>query len=202
MLTSFVSLQELRQAAEKELSAKQAGIPPAEDLDQAKLVHALQVQQIEREMQSQALTKTFAKVDALRATYQDFYDMAPVGYLTLALSGEILALNRRAAKFLGLKKQTLPEQILREFFDAASLASLDACLSEVQTTSAEVFAQSLLIRRRPQMPLYVNLQAWASRDTVTDEATIRLAMTDVSALKMAKEDVIRVLDGVASHAVD
>ena len=202
MSTSFFSLQGLRQAAETELAAKQVGITPAEDLDQVRLVHALRVQQIEREMQSQALTETFAKVDALRAIYQDFYEMAPIGYLTLSLSGEILALNRRAAKFLGLKKPPLPEQNLREFFDPASLASLDACLSDVQKTSAEVVAQSLLIRRRPQMPLYVSVQAWASRDTVTDEPTIRLAMRDVSALKMANEDVIRVLASGASYAAD
>ena len=202
MSTNFFSLRGLRQAAEKKLAAKQAETAPAVDLDQVQLVHALQIQQVEREMQSQTLTETFAKVDALRATYQDFYEMAPVGYLTLSLSGEILALNRRAAKFLGLKKPALPDQNLREFFDPASLASLDACLSEAQKTSAEVFAQSLLIRRRPQMPLYVNVQAWASRDTVTDETTIRLAMMDVSALKMAKEDVIRALDSATCHPAD
>ena len=201
MSTNFFSLRGLRQAAEKKLAAKQAGMVPAVGLDQVRLVHALQVQQIEREMQGQALTENFAKVDALRATYQDFYEMAPVGYLTLSLSGEIIALNRRAANFLGLKKPVLPEQNLREFLDPASLVGLDACLSAVQKTSAEVFAQSLLIRRRPQMPLYVNVQAWASRDTVTDEPTIRLAMMDVSALKMAKEDVIQVLHDTADHAI-
>ena len=153
-------------------------------------------------MQSQALIETFAKVDAMRASYQNFYEMAPVGYFTLSASGKVLALNRRAGKFLGLTKANLPERSLREFFDPVSLPSLDACLLEAQKTNAEVFAHALLIQRRPQMPLYVNVHAWASRDSTTDEATVRLAMMDVSALKMAKEDVIRMLNSASSHPTD
>ena len=194
MNTGLVSRLGLRQAAEKALAAKQAWILPSEDPDYLKLIHELQVHQIELEMQNEVLAETFAEVDAWRAKYQDLYETAPIGYFTLSLAGEILALNQRAAALLGLEPAILTGRTLREFFDGAALTSLDALLSVAQTSQVEAFAQPLLIQRRLQMPLYVNLQARMGRDPASGEAEICLAMMDVSALKMAKEDVVRALN--------
>ena len=200
MTTRLVSLPGLRKAAEKALAARQAWIAPSEEPDHLKLIHELQVHQIELEMQNEVLAETFAEVDALRAKYQDIYETAPVGYFTLSLDGEILELNRHAGTLLGLEPAILTGRTLREFFDPASLASLDNFLSAASASREEVFVQSLLIRRRLQMPLYVNLQARARRDRAGAESEIRLTMMDVSALKMAKEDVVRVLNSASGHA--
>ena len=91
----------LRSEAEKQLASRKAWLTPDRGVDQLKLIHELQVHQIELEMQNEALAETFAQVDALRAKYQDLYEFAPVGYLTLSTEGGILELNSRAASLLG-----------------------------------------------------------------------------------------------------
>jgi PAS domain-containing protein len=86
-------------------------------MDQRRLVHELQMHQIELEIQNEELTQTLVEVNALRAKYLDLYDFAPVDYFTLDTQGNILELNWRAAKLLGQERKRLVGRPLREFFD-------------------------------------------------------------------------------------
>jgi PAS domain S-box-containing protein len=183
----------LRSKAEKQLAARKAWAVPDGGVDQLKLIHELQVHQIELEMQNQVLNETFAHMDALRAKYQDLYEFAPMGYLTLSTDGNILELNGRAASLLGQNQHSLPGRALREFFNAASVAGLDKLLEDAKSHIHEVSAHSLELRRPRQLPVYVNAQAQAFTEPLGGETRIRLAMMDVSALKMATEDVIHAM---------
>src|ERR1700693_6280082 len=78
----------LRRRAEERLSEKRESQRPdageqrtAEDTE--RLVHELEVHQIELEMQNHELRQARARVDALLAQYTDLYDFAPAGYVTL-----------------------------------------------------------------------------------------------------------------------
>jgi hypothetical protein len=61
--------------------------------DPQRLVHELQVHQIELEMQNEELRQTRAMADGLLAQYTALYDFAPVGYLTLNERGRILLMH-------------------------------------------------------------------------------------------------------------
>jgi PAS domain S-box-containing protein len=187
----------LRKAAEKQLASEKAWLPPPVDLDNLKLIHELQVHQIELEMQNELLAETFAQVDALRAKYQDLYEFAPVGYFTLSNTGTILELNRRAAELLGLEAGELVGQQLREFFGPASLAELELFLQTANQSSAEVSAPALMLRARLKLPIYVNAQARAYADHASGQQRVRLTLIDVSALKMATDDVVQVIGKVS-----
>ena len=52
-----------------------------------RLVHELQVHQIELEMQNEELQQARAEVEAVLGQYTDLYDFAPVGYFTLDRDG-------------------------------------------------------------------------------------------------------------------
>ncbi len=80
-----------------------------------KSVHELQVYQIELEMQNEELRTTQLALDFERSRYQNLYDMAPMGYLTLSQSGEILHINLKAASLLGLPRSQLINKPLRRF---------------------------------------------------------------------------------------
>ena len=80
-----------------------------------KALHELQVYQIELEMQNDELRTTQLALDFERSRYQDLYDMAPVGYLTLSLGGEITHINLKAASLLGLPRSQLINKPLRRF---------------------------------------------------------------------------------------
>lgn len=189
-----VTEAELRSEARQRLASKQVWHEPDARMDQLRLIHELRVHQIELEMQNELLTETLASVNALRAKYHDLYDFAPVGNFTLDLRGHIVELNLRAASMLGRDRAKLLDRPLREMFDPSSLPALDKLLTSAQNSADEVFAQSLQIRRPLPVPFYVNAQAHAFMDEASGQTLVRLALMDVTALKMATDDMVLVIN--------
>ncbi len=83
--------------------------------DMLKLVHELEVHQIELEMQNEELVK--ARMEALEAAekYADLYDFAPSGYFTLSKDGEIIELNFAGAQMLAKERSYLKNSTLGFF---------------------------------------------------------------------------------------
>jgi len=187
---------QLRSEALQRLPHKNLWGAPAGKVDSHRLVHELQVHQLELEIQNEELTQTLTEVNALRAKYLDLYDFAPVGYFTLDTQGNIVELNLRAAKLLGRERRALTGRPLREFFDPQALPRLDAFLSTAEYSPDEVFAEALpsLRSKSMLMPMYVNAQARAYVDPKSGQKRIRLVLMDVTALKVAIDDVARVIN--------
>ena len=82
----------LRKRAEERL-IQAAVAAPTTDWDKARLVHELQVHQIELEMHNEELRHAYEEADFLRERYADIYDFAPVAYFTLDPLGVILDVN-------------------------------------------------------------------------------------------------------------
>ena len=93
----------LRQRAEARLQQTQPAAP-ATPWDAERLLHELQVHQVELEMHNEELRHSYGEADALREKYADIYDFAPVGYFTLDAQGVILQLNLAGAILLGVKR--------------------------------------------------------------------------------------------------
>ncbi|MFZ2269218.1 MAG: diguanylate cyclase [Azonexus sp.] len=93
----------LRQRAEARLLQTQPAVP-ATPWDAERLLHELQVHQVELEMHNEELLHAYGEADALREKYADIYDFAPVGYFTLDAQGVILQLNLAGAILLGVKR--------------------------------------------------------------------------------------------------
>jgi len=92
----------LRQQAENRLTHKGSNaLLPLSEGEMQKLIHSLEVHQIELEMQNDELIK--AKEEALIASNKiiELYDFAPSHYFTLSKKGEIIQLNHLGAKMLG-----------------------------------------------------------------------------------------------------
>ena len=109
----------LRQKAEEIFSEKGGRFP--EDTmtlspeETRQIVHELRVHQIELEMQNDELHRAQDELDASRAHYSDFYDLAPVGYFTLSEQGLILEVNLFAATLLGMPRSELFKQPISRF---------------------------------------------------------------------------------------
>ncbi len=98
----------LRRRAEKHLKAPapERGFPQEEDETQ-RLLHELQVHQLELEMQNAELSQARDEVETVLSNYTDLYDFAPVGYVTLDFAGVVRAANLTAAGLLGMERSRL-----------------------------------------------------------------------------------------------
>jgi PAS domain-containing protein len=75
--------------------------------DIRKLVHELEVHQIELEMQNDELRNKQMEIAEARDRYLDLYGYAPVGYFTFDKRGTIAEVNLTGANLLGLPRARL-----------------------------------------------------------------------------------------------
>jgi len=97
---------ELRRRAEQRLAVKQAS--PAETaIDEKRLVHELQVHQIELEMQNEALREARLQSEIALERFTELFDFAPVPYFSLCSKGIIQQANFRSESLLGIERSAL-----------------------------------------------------------------------------------------------
>jgi PAS domain S-box-containing protein len=107
----------LLQRAEKLLSKNSQIVSKIEDKDVKKLIHQLQVHQVELEMQNQELRKAQAEIEESRTKYSDLYDFSPVGYFTFSQAGEIVEANLPGAGLLDVERTDLLHRPFSAFVD-------------------------------------------------------------------------------------
>jgi PAS domain S-box-containing protein len=69
--------------------------------------HELSLHRIELELQQEELVQSQCDLEKSLLKYRDFYDFAPLGYLTLDQKGVIVEANPMAAKMLGVERSRL-----------------------------------------------------------------------------------------------
>src|SRR5512133_2424911 len=96
---------ELRRKAEERLPAKTVELHlPRTEEEMQRLVHELEVHQIELEMQNAELSQARDEVEKALARYTDLYDFAPVGYFTIDREAGISAVNLSGASLLSVER--------------------------------------------------------------------------------------------------
>lgn len=107
----------LRTEAEAKITREQIALvnpQPGEELLH-KLLHELQVHQVELKMQNDELRQTQIAMEESRDRYVDLYDFAPIGYLTLSREGMISEINLTAADMLGIVRKQLVSRRFSQF---------------------------------------------------------------------------------------
>ncbi len=106
----------LRQKAEELMRLKSSGIAASlSEIETLKLIHELEVHQVELELQNDELRQAWAEAEVANDKYIRLYDFAPSGYFTLSGNGEIIELNLSGAKMLGKDRQHLKNRLFRFF---------------------------------------------------------------------------------------
>jgi len=80
-----------------------------------RLVHELEVHQIELEMQNEELHRAQEEIKSSRDKYVELYDFAPVGYFTFDTCGLIREVNLAGAKLLGIERSMLVDRLFSSY---------------------------------------------------------------------------------------
>lgn len=149
-----------------------------------RLLHELQVHQLELEAQNQALREAQGQLEQSRNRYADLYDFAPVAYVTFDPSGTIQEINLTGAALLGRERVYLlgkPMLAVARFDDAASfVAHLRRCLE----TRAPITGELALSTPRGSFVLQATSGPVLDRDGRA--VACRTALLDVTARKQAE----------------
>jgi len=122
----------LRVKAEAQLKMKQKESDLAEtEIDTKKLLHELQVHQIELEMQNDELREANEATELALKKYTMLYDLAPMGYFTLDHNGNICDLNFTGADMLKERRFSLVNSNFKLFVSDDSKVKFNEFFSRV-----------------------------------------------------------------------
>jgi len=180
-----IEAAELRRRAEVQLKAKtrDAGFPRTDDATQ-RLLHELQVHQIELEMQNAELRQARDEAETTMEKYADLYDFAPVAYFTLDREGIILAANLTGASLLGIEHSRLLGRRFAQFVAATDRPALTAFLGKFCTSQAKEMCEVTLLNGG-NSPLFVQIEAVAS----ASGQECRIALLDITGRKRMEESL-------------
>jgi signal transduction histidine kinase len=190
---------QLRRRAEDRLRARpgnrwSAALVPKSDADAKRLLHELQVHQIELEMQNTELRQARDQLEEALDNYTDLYDFAPSGYFTLAATGAIVQANLTGATLVGIERSRLVGQSFGRLVAAGFRPAFSAFLEQVfagQTKQSGDFELAC-----PGQPLRcVNIEA----QCLLNEQKCRAAVVDITARKAAETARVRLEVMTASN---
>jgi two-component system sensor histidine kinase/response regulator len=167
---------ELRRAAEARL-AERAKETQLTNVDLQRLVHELQMHQIELEMQNAELAEARGELEVALTRYTELYDFAPVGYLSLDHIGRIRQINLAGARMLGLERSLLIGRSFADFVAADFRRAFATSLVKV-SGSGQRESMSVLLSTigKADKPVYGHLELAPSEE----DGVVGLVVSDIS----------------------
>jgi len=191
---------ELRRRAEARLRQQQqrrlGGGDRETNADAQRMLHELQVHQVELEMQNVELQGAHAATEALLEKYTDLYDFAPVGYFTLDEQGRIFEVNLTGAAKLGVTRAQLLRQPLAQFVAPVSRSVFSAFLARIFAGPGRQVCEATL-RKADGTTFWANFHGTAASCGDGRPKCCRMAVSDITSLKQA-EDAQQRLDVLAT----
>jgi PAS domain S-box-containing protein len=176
---------ELRRLAEERLAerADRALLSPE---DPRRLVHELEVHQVELEMQNEELRAARLEIEEGLQRYTELFDFAPMGYVLLDPGGTIREANLEVARVLGVARKDLLGRRFALFVDPRQRVTLNELLEGVLAGGADGQASATLevdLPRESDEALEVRLIA--SARTGATPGTL-VAIHDITARRRAE----------------
>jgi PAS domain S-box-containing protein len=177
----------LRRQAEEVFGPQfQEGKPLSRDFVQ-RLVHELEVHQVELEMQNEELQQTQGELEKSRDRYLDLYDFAPVGYLSLNKEGIILEANLTTSTLLGVERKKLIRQRLGSFVFREDQDRYYFYIKNLFAAHSHQTEEMRLIRSGPGGEACYALIEGITTPDDTGELIGRLSISDISKQKAAEQ---------------
>ena len=175
----FTNAQMLRLKAEEKLKEKKKKSDlDAVEIEAQKLLHELQVHQIELEMQNEELKQAYIRAETALKNYTMLYDLSPMGYFTINSDGSIIELNFTGADMLGQRRFSLINSNFKLFVSENSLPVFNKFLSKVYASNVKESCEVML--GYDTTPLCM---AYMEGIVTGDDRNCLLSVVDISAFR-------------------
>lgn len=176
--------QRLRDRAEQRLGERP---PPGamSEMDALKLLHELQVHQIELEIQNEELQQARREALAALQRYTELYDFAPLGYFTLGRDGSIRQLNLAGAALLGAERTQLVGKRFGVFVAPVERPAFNAFLNRLVASGTRASCEvALLNEADPERRRLVRIDATPN----PAGRTANVVVSDITAVRDAEDE--------------
>ena len=175
----------LRDKAEEILSKNiKSEIYSSDDFPE--LVHELQTNQIELEMQNKQLRSSQVELEESKLKYFSLYEFAPVGYFSLNKQEIIKDVNVAGTVLLGIEKSKLINTAFIQYMNSESRRTFYKHLEKVKTTDTRQTCELELIKK-DGTKIYAHLETITIKDDEEDFNEFRITATDITELNFAEE---------------
>jgi len=180
--TERLNTSMLREKAEELLKVKKSDSKKVlSENEMLKLIHELEVHQIELEMQNDELLIAKKNIELAELKYTELYNFATSGYLSLSATGFILDLNYTAAKMLGKERSNLINNLFAFFVSEDMLQIFNEFFCTVFQSKSITKCEVVLVTKN-SLSIYVNLDGKCSENGEQCEITL----TDITERKLAE----------------
>lgn len=147
-----------------------------------KLVHLLQVNQVELEHQNQELRIAEEELEASRNKYVNLFDFSPIPYFALDADGIIKEVNLSAGRMFGLDRNKLVGRHISVYMPSEERSAFGAFLKSIFESSTK---QSCAVRlmNKDKRVFHVRLEGIKSTDTLESGERCQIALIDLSEFK-------------------
>lgn len=183
--TAVTHFHMLRDAAEKKLASMPHSDIATRSIEES--LHDLEVYEIQLEMQNDELKRAQAIIEESRNRYVEFYDFAPVGYITLGSDGRFEEINLTGATLLGEKRNKLMHRSFVHFVAPDCRDRWQQHFMSVLQHDKK-YTCELSILSSEGTRLIVQLDSLRLRKS-EKETVMRISMTDISERKRAEESI-------------
>jgi PAS domain S-box-containing protein len=178
---------ELRQLAEARLKGRPSRVAsPQTEADARRLLHELQVHQVEMEMQNTELQEARERIEIQLQTYTDLYDFAPVGYYSVDEDYVIMEANLTGATLLGIERARLIHRRFLNFVPVKSRATFQSFFQTIFADSKKQICVVSLVNEKGD-PFWAHIQATPAGSARDAKKWCRMAVSNLTTLKQAEE---------------
>jgi PAS domain S-box-containing protein len=198
----LITAAKLRRQAEERLRAKAEDLHlPRSGAEAQRLLHELEVHQIELEMQNAELCRGREELELSRNRYAELYDFAPIGYFTFDARGLIREVNLAGGQLLGIERRRLVNKPFSGFIADADGRELFSSHLEAISQNQGMQECEVDLKRQGGPTLHAQLQSLMAGNIDDQVDYIHTTIIDITDRRRA-EDALQKAHGELEQKVE
>lgn len=185
----MVNTNGLRKKAEEILRQKETHNEAFSQMDVVKLVEELSIYQIELEHQNHALRESQDKLLQVKERYADLFNFAPLGYIILDDSDNIIDVNHTACNILNTDSAKLVNTSIHALLHPEYRETFKICKKHV-IDSSKPGSCDVKMRKPGGSSFFARINIVPDTQSNNDNQLFRLALSDISIEKELEKKLL------------